>query len=211
MLTKEDLSRIYWLAGSTCAGKSTISEEIAKKLQWNVYHVDDYFIAHREKSNPQKHPVFHKISHLTGDDLWLRPVEEQIATEHPFLSDEFELMKDDLKEELEKDQRNIICDAFAPPQLLSALLPDKHHVYYLIATEDFQRHHYSQRTFIHDVLAKTSNKDLAWKNWMQRDVSSARKLEQLVEKYEMPHLLVDGTLSIEDTAAKIMRHWTQNL
>ncbi len=37
VLSPEDLDRLYWLSGSTCAGKSTISTEIANTLQWAVY------------------------------------------------------------------------------------------------------------------------------------------------------------------------------
>ena len=45
MLTKEQLSRIYWLCGSTCAGKTTTSSALAERLGWNVYHVDEWEVA----------------------------------------------------------------------------------------------------------------------------------------------------------------------
>lgn len=41
ILTPEDLGRLFWLSGSTCAGKTTVSSEAAERLGWNVYHCDD--------------------------------------------------------------------------------------------------------------------------------------------------------------------------
>lgn len=209
MLSQNDLSRIYWVTGSACAGKSTISTYLAEHLDWNIYHCDDWFENHRERANPSKHPIFYKISHVTGDDLWLRPLEEQIATQGPFSDDEFDLITEDLLHELQKDERPLIYDGYVSPHLLKPLLPSTQHAFYLIPTEQFQLHHYRQRTWIHDVLAKTSNKEAAWDNWMKRDLASARLLERELLKYEMPWLSVDGKLTVQETTKIIMDHFRQ--
>lgn len=208
MLQKSDLQRLFWLTGSACAGKSTISSILADHFKWNIYHCDDWFERHRERATLEKHPVFYKISHVTGDDLWLRPLHEQIATEGPFSDDEFDLIQEDLAQLLQKDERPLIYDGYASPHLLQPLLPSLRHAFYLIPTEEFQMHHYSKRTWIHDVLAKTTDPKTAWHNWMQRDLAAARLLEKEVKKHNMPWLSVDGSMSVQDTTEIIKNHFS---
>ncbi len=42
---------IYWLGGSTCAGKTTVSNVLSEKYNLKVYHCDEYLGKHIEKSN----------------------------------------------------------------------------------------------------------------------------------------------------------------
>ena len=46
----------------------------------------------------------------------------------------------------------------------------------MIPTESFQRQHYSQREWRHDVLRKTSDPERAWENWMARDAYFGREV-----------------------------------
>jgi adenylate kinase family enzyme len=207
MLSQKELSRIYWIAGSACAGKSTIATSLANELDWNIYHADAWTDDHRKRATPESHPTFCKISYVTGDNLWLRPLEEQIATETLFYDEEFDLVKEDLCQELQKDKRPIIFDGFVSPHILKPLLPSIIRAFYLIPTEQFQLEYYPQRSWIHEVLAKTSDKELAWQNWMQRDLAYARWLQNEVQKYEMPWLSVDGSKTIPETVKFLKDHY----
>ncbi|MFA6392121.1 MAG: hypothetical protein WCW66_05250 [Patescibacteria group bacterium] len=207
MFTKKDFSRMYWLSGSVCSGKTTISSLIAERLNWNVYHSDEWIDQHREKASPTEHPTFYKISRITGDDLWLRPLEEQIATEESFSDEEFELIKEDLKQCLKEDKRPLLFDGYVSPHTLAPLLASPQHVYYLIATKEFQLHNYSKRPWINNVLAKTSDRKLAWRNWMQRDIASARILKEQVIQENLSWLSVDGSLNISETTNQIIQHY----
>lgn len=208
IFSKKELAQMYWINGSVCAGKTTVSEEISKIMNWNIYHCDAWLDKHRNKASPKKHPNFYKISRITGDELWLRPLEEQIATEDISADEEFELALEDLKKILKEDSRPLLFDGFVTPKKLLPLLPSKNHAFYLIATEEFQLHHYSQRPWIDEVLAKTSNKQLAWHNWMQRDLAAARSLEKQVKKTSTPWLSVDGSISLQETIDHIIKHFS---
>jgi hypothetical protein len=204
--SSQALSRIYWLSGSPCGGKTTIANLLAERFDWDIYHCDDYFGEHRERSTPQDHPTFFHLSRLRGDALWLRPVPEQIRTEIQFCADQFKMVVTDLQIRLEANERPIIFEgAAALPHLLAPLLESPHHAFWLIPTESFQLHHYPQRPWIHEVLAETSEPERAFANWMARDVGFARWLEGQVAEYDMPWLSVDGSLTIEETAEHIAR------
>lgn len=207
MLTEKDLYRIYFLSGSVCSGKTSVSSILANRLNWNIYHCDDWREKHGKKADPKITPTFFKVSKLTGDDLWLRPLKEQIETDDVSGDEEFELAIEDLKECLENDERPIIFDGYVSPRKLLPLLASKNHAFYLVATEEFQLHHYKKREWIENVLSKTSDKELAWQNWMQRDLASARSLEKQAIETNLPWLSVDGSIDIEATVDLIAKHF----
>ena len=68
----------YSIGGSTCSGKSTIAQMLIDKYAWNSYKADDFLPQHLEKSSSEIHPTLHKLSKLTWNEIWMRPLHEQI-------------------------------------------------------------------------------------------------------------------------------------
>jgi hypothetical protein len=203
------MQRVFWLSGSPCGGKTSVSNILASKFNWNVYHVDEQWDSHCGRAHPTLHPTFYSISRVTGDDLWLRPLEELIRTEPDFINDIFPLILEDIESILEVDERPLIVDASVVPKSVVPHLPSKGHIFYLIPEEQFQRHHYALRPSIEPTLAKTSNRDLAFSNWMARDAAYARWLLKEVQEYALPHLVVDGSQAVEETVSMIGGHFQQ--
>jgi hypothetical protein len=203
----KDLNRVFWLSGSPCAGKTTVSGALAERFGWNVYHVDEHWDSHKERACPDKQPNYFSITRVTGDKLWLRPLEEQIRTEPLFVEEAFPLILEDIKELLRSDKRALIVDASVVPTSIVPLLPATNHIFYLIPEEKFQRHHYALRPSIKPTLAKTTDPELAFSNWMARDAAYAQWLEREVRKHELACLVVDGAVSLEDTIGMVATHY----
>ena len=186
-----------------------MAQMLAAHFDWQIYACDDWFSAHRTRALPTVHPTFHRIAHLRGDALWLRPVQEQIATEIDFFADQFNLVVEDLIRLLQETDKPILFEgAAALPHQVKAILPHKSHAFWLIPTESFQRHYYAQRSWIQAVLAETSAPEQAFANWMERDAGLARWLEGQLREHAMPWLTVDGSLTIEDTFAWLVAHFS---
>lgn len=207
ILSNDELGRLYWLSGSTCAGKTTTSSVVADRLQWAVYHCDDWEAKHRERADSRRHPSWTKYSQLTGDPLWLQPIEQHLALDALATREQFELIVEDLSALLKQDSRPLLYDGFVAPEILTALIPSKSHAVYLVSTETFQRRNYEQRPWIKDVLSRTSDPIQAWNNWMARDAAGARTLETAIRQTELPWISVDGTDSIEKTIERICGHF----
>lgn len=203
MFNKQELSRIFWILGSVCAGKTTISSRIAREFNWNVYHLDEWRDIHKYNVDSKKFPNFYKESRLFGDSLWLRPVKEQIKTDEASGIDEFKMALKDIKEELKNDTRPLIFDGYAKPKIIEPYLLNKNQVFYLIAQRDFILKYYSRRPWVKDELAKTSDEKLAFENWMNRDIHSSKNLLKEVKKDKQPYLVVDGSINISETVQKI--------
>lgn len=210
ILTSEDLARLFWISGSTCAGKTSISSAVAERLNFSVYHCDEHEHAQGHRADSSRHPNWFSYARLTGDALWLQPVEQHLACEERACVEQFELIVEDLAKCLKADSRPLIYDGYVSPYILAPLLPRNSHAFYLVASDAFQRSFYKQRPWIKDVLAKTSDPELAWENWMLRDSMGARALESKLRETHLDWILVDGTLPLHETINRVAAHFARN-
>ena len=72
---KEYLKNVYFVTGTPCGGKTTISKELAKRHDLLVYDIDEEFEKHRKLSNPDYQPSMNK-NFKDADEFFGRTVEE---------------------------------------------------------------------------------------------------------------------------------------
>ncbi len=72
---KEYLKNVYFITGTPCGGKTTISRELAKRHGLLVYDIDEQFAKHREISVPEFQPSMNK-AFKDADEFFGRSVEE---------------------------------------------------------------------------------------------------------------------------------------
>lgn len=202
------LAHVLWMGGSPCSGKSSIAEMLAKKYGLRVYKCDDAFWEHAKRVDPAKHPTFHRLTHMTWDELWMRPVAVQIADEFACYREQFGMIIDDLLV-LPRSTPVIAEGAALLPDLVSDLLPDRDRAVWVIPTEPFQREHYTpeKRPFVNDILAHCQNPTQAFANWMDRDVGFAKRIAQQAQELDLKGLTVDGRRTIEQNAEMVAKYF----
>lgn len=72
---KEYLKNVYFITGTPCGGKTTVSRELAKRYGFLVYDVDEEFGKHQQKSNAQHQPAMNR-TFRDADEFFGRSVEE---------------------------------------------------------------------------------------------------------------------------------------
>lgn len=72
---KEYLKNVYFVAGTPCGGKTTISRELSKRHNLLVYDIDEQFTNHQKKSDPAFQPSMNK-TFQNADEFFGRSVEE---------------------------------------------------------------------------------------------------------------------------------------
>lgn len=72
---KEYLKNVYFITGTPCGGKTTISRELAKRHNLLVYDIDEQFANHKEISNAVFQPAMNKVF-KDADEFFGRSVEE---------------------------------------------------------------------------------------------------------------------------------------
>ena len=72
---KEYLKNVYFITGTPCGGKTTISRELAKRHNLLVYDIDEQFENHQKLSDPVFQPSMNQVFE-NADEFFGRTVEE---------------------------------------------------------------------------------------------------------------------------------------
>ena len=72
---KEYLKNVYFITGTPCGGKTTVSRALAKRCGLAVYDIDERFDLHQKASDPAIQPAMNK-RFANADEFFGRTVEE---------------------------------------------------------------------------------------------------------------------------------------
>src|SRR6185369_17989391 len=94
---REHLRHVYWIAGGSAAGKSTIANRIARERGLHVYSTDDVMADHASRSAIEDCPLLHSFMLMDMDDRWVnRSPMTMLETFHWFQGEGFSLIIEDL-------------------------------------------------------------------------------------------------------------------
>ncbi|MTI71826.1 MAG: hypothetical protein FH751_16375 [Firmicutes bacterium] len=203
---KTILSNAYFIGGSPCCGKSTITKKLADKYKLNYYKIDDYERKHVKNSEPKKHPIMYKFFQMNWNEVWMRPVNIQVKEEFEFYRERFEMVLSELNK-FSEDKTVIMEGAALLPELIDKLAVDKKRILFMIPSKEFQIKHYSKRNFIKGILSECSNPEKAFFNWMERDYYFGRKVKSQAKDLGYKVINVNGKKTIEENMKIIERHF----
>ncbi len=58
---KEYLKNVYFITGTPCGGKTTVSRKLAKRHNLLVYDIDEQFAKHQKISTPDFQPSMNRV------------------------------------------------------------------------------------------------------------------------------------------------------
>jgi 2-phosphoglycerate kinase len=201
-----DLKNIFWLGGSPCAGKSSLSEVLAERFELDLYHVDDAFELHAQSLDPVRHPVLTRWCAATWDERWMQPVSSLLREVIACYREHFALILEDIRAASKEKPLLVEGSALLPKQVTSVLAP-RNHAIWMIPSGDFQREHYAKREWTRRIIEKCDNPQAAFQNWMERDVRFAQWLSAEVSALELGLLRVDGERTLEENAMIVAGHF----
>ena len=201
-----ELTHVYWIGGSPCSGKTSIAKALAEVYNFQLYQADTAYSRHTKVVTPERQPIFHKLVHLSADELWMRPIKEQVTEELALYHEEFPLILDDLL--AFPMTRPILAEGAALlPECVVPFLVEPHQAIWIVPTPEFQIEHYSQRAWAQAVVRSCADPQQAFHNWMQRDIRFAEHVEQTARHVNMRTLVVDGSHSLMETQARVEQHF----
>jgi hypothetical protein len=204
---KDRLAHVLWLGGSSCAGKSSIARLLAPRHGLTIYHCDDHFDEHARRLDPSRQPYFWGIKDLSPEQLWMRPLEVQVAELSSFYEEEFDMVVDDLLS-LGPSAPALVEGAGLAPRNVVGLLRHPRQALWLVTSPEFRRREYPRRGgFVSELLAQCSDPTTAFDNWMKRDEERARLLKADLTDMSLPFLEVDGRRTVAEMAELVMRHF----
>lgn len=191
-----DEIKVYWIGGSPCCGKSTISEMLVRDFGFEMYKCDDYLERYTEIGFKNNSDIMKKVKSMNVDETLLRDVYEQIEDEFEFYRESFKIILDDLRKNY-KGKCVLVEGAAILPELIKDNNIDINHYICIVPTREFQIDKYSKRTWINHYLKDCSDKKKAFENWMERDAEYAKIIKKQANNYDMNVLVVDSSKSIE--------------
>jgi len=204
--SRHKLENVFWLGGSPCAGKSSISEVIASRYDFDFYHVDEAFVAHAQHFDPIRHPALTKWSRSSWNQRWMQPVDQLVQEAIACYQELFTLVLEDILS-LPKHKPLMVEGTALLPRALAGVLSRSSRAIWLIPTADFQRTHYSKRDWARDITAQCSNPARAFDNWMERDIRFAQWLEAETLALDLSMLRVDGNRTMNQNAEAVITHF----
>lgn len=131
------MSKIYFVGGSPCAGKSTICEIISKKYNLYYYKFDDYLDDYMKLAAKNNKPLCKKNIAMNAEQIWMREPLIQSQEEFGIYEEIFKNLINDLKKI--KCDKDIITEGCAYiPRLVKQLGISNNRYLSIIPTKNFK-------------------------------------------------------------------------
>ncbi len=203
---ERDFEDVFWLGGSPCAGKSSISNILVTHFDLGIYRVDDAFNHHVRLLDPNAHATLVKWRAASWNERWMRPVETLVQEVIGCYREHFSLILDDLLA-LPKSRSYLVEGTALLPKEVSRVLTNRNQAIWVVPTADFQREHYAKRDWVSGIVQQCDDPEVAFQNWMQRDIEFAGWVSAEAESLGYKVFGVDGQHTIEENALKIAAHF----
>jgi hypothetical protein len=207
---KRNLENVFWLGGSPCAGKSSLSSILASRFDLNLYRVDAAFDIHTQNLTAETHPALAKWRAASWNERWMQPPEILVEEVIACYREHFTLILEDILS-LPKEKPLLVEGTALLPGEVSKLLPRRNQAVWVVPTAVFQHEHYAKRDWVSGIVQQCDDPELAFRNWMQRDIRFARWIIAEAETLGGEVLIVDGHQTIEENALKIAAHFGFNV
>ncbi len=197
-IIKQYLKNVYFIAGTPCGGKTTVSRALAKKYGIPVYDIDEHFPEHQAMSDAVSQPAMNK-NFRDADEFFGRSVAEYKAWLLQNTREQLDFVLLDLMR-LSKDQI-VLCDCHLTLEQAAQFTDAAHVAFMLKKPENLDHQGFSD--FIHsatdfEAAKATCNETLLSLNAKYyEDVKASRYF--YVDR-------ADG-LSVDETVARTAKHF----
>lgn len=200
------MTKIYYIGGSPCAGKSTVAEILSKKHNLYYFKVDDFLDNYTKAGALKGYPICKKTVELTAEQIWMRDPLLQCEEEFEWYKEVFEYVIADLQKITCKN--GIITEGAAyVPKLIKQLgIPNDRYIS-ITPTPEFQVFHFKKREFVPYILEGCSDKEKAFDNWMGRDILFAKEVQRQCQEEGFTSVINDGNLKIDKLVDIISLHF----
>lgn len=206
------LSHVLWIAGSPCAGKSSIGHTLARVHVFIDYHADAFERHHFARWVAAGDAEAQAILRMSDDERWLcRPVEEMLRETISIWTRKFPLVIEDL---MALPRENlIVAEGNFFPASVAPYLSSHHQAIWLVPTDAFvarvrtERHReLAERQRRLGIPSASSDPEHRLRNIIARDCQLARYVKEQVEALGLPVIEVDGSRSLEEMTEAVERH-----
>jgi uridine kinase len=205
---KQNLSHVYWIGGSGCAGKTTIADMIADQYGITVYHCDQHWDGedgHLARAVPDKHPAMCQAREMSAEEFFGLLPHKYAALASGIFKEDFGMILHDLLA-LQKD-RVVVEGVSVEPELVYEVA-DPSHIIFLIAFEGFQREHFLERNFAQEWFQNVADPEGLFENFIQSNALMAKDVYQQANDLNLKSIIVGSESSIAQNLQAVKEHFS---
>jgi len=204
------LAHVYWLGGTSGAGKSTIGRRIASAHAMRYMSTDDSIRDHAKRCAPAECPLAEVFMRMTMNERWAdRAPQEMFATFPWFHGEGFRFILEDLIA-LPRDQRILVEGFRLLPHLVKPVLASPHQGLWLISTPAFRVKAFAARGTLWKIPNKTSRPEVALANHLARESIFADHVKREADRCGVETIEVDGTRSEDQLFEAVRFHFAKH-
>jgi len=194
------VSKMVWVGGSPCSGKSTVARALATDRGWSLYSCDEAFDRHSAAVSAADGPTLKKVASLSVADRLAQDVDLQVADVVRLCEEEFPLILHDLAT---FPDGVVVEGAALMPGLLRSIAVPVAQAVWIVPTEQFQNLHYGDRAWARAAVSRLPDPLNAFSRWMQRDARFATRIAQQAGQLGYRVIVVDGSETVEQITAAV--------
>ncbi|MBO0783196.1 MAG: hypothetical protein J2P37_30650 [Ktedonobacteraceae bacterium] len=208
-----ELSHVFWIGGSPCAGKSSIGHTLARVYVFVGYHVDTMARNHLARQLAAGDPLMTAFARMNLNQRWVeRSVETLVQETLESWTNGFRLVIEDL---LAMPKENfIIAEGNFFPECVAPYLSSPHQAIWLVPSDAFcdqtrrrRDAELSQRQKAHGIRSPYSDPEKRLSNIIARDCQLAHHVRQEAEPRHLTFYEVDGSRSLDEMTALVEQHF----
>lgn len=209
-IIKEYLRNVYFITGTPCGGKTTVSRALGKKYGIAVYDIDERFPGHQAISDKEHQPNMNKVFR-DADEFFGRSVEEY----KKWLLDNTREQLDFVILDLMRLAQNgrIICDCHLTLEQAEKLT-DPSRIVFMIREPVNLIDEYCNRPDHQDFkefIESATNPEAAKANCNETLCNLNRKVYDSIKKSEFNWIERDNSRSVDDTVKLVENCYGWNL
>ncbi len=209
-IIKEYLRNVYFITGTPCGGKTTVSRALGKKYGIPVYDIDERFPEHQAISDKEHQPNMNKVFR-DADEFFGRSVEEY----KKWLLDNTKEQLDFVILDLMRLSQNgrIICDCHLTLEQAEKLT-DPSRIVFMIREPVNLIDEYCNRPDHQDFkefIESATNPEAAKANCNETLCNLNRKVYDSIKKSEFNWIERDNSRSVDDTVKLVENCFGWNL
>ena len=196
---------IYFIGGSSCAGKTTAARRLAQTCDLYYYGVDDHLGQLAEYGIKHGFPVCLKHSRMSMDEYLMRPPYVQCEELILFYTEIHAYLMETIRK-LDPG-RPVLAEGIAfIPELMQKdnIGPDRYTC--LLAAPEFQEEHYRKREWTEMFLKECKDRTAAFQNWMEREKIFTGKIRKQAARGGYKVFDVSSEEDLEDMTVRLERH-----
>ncbi len=208
---RDRLSRVLWIGGAPCVGKTTLARMLAGKYDLKIYNADWHHVReHRLRPGG----VPQGWDELSMDERWVRPSPQALAErEIASWTARFRFVIEDLV--ALPTGRTIVAEGpSAFPWCVSQVVRSGRQAIFLLPTPELRELVLARRHRDapgEAIPARTSDPERARRNIRERDVLLAERIVASCEELGLRYERIDGSRHLDDSFALLEEHFRPHL